>query len=347
MNQEFLEELLLTPSVSGYEEEIQKKALAYGREFADSQLCDPTGNVISVVNPQAACKVLLCGHIDEIGFVVSHVEDNGMLKLAKCGGVRPALYVGAAMQVIHEGKKTEGVVAVAPSLLKSNDVKAKDLTLDIGAESKEQALQYAAVGDSVCADTQLHELLNDNLAGRALDDRTGAFVILEAAKRAAAKGAKAGIYAATTVGEETTGRGAYYAASRVHPSCAVIVDVTWASDAPETNPADTGDIRLGKGPVLCCSSIVNKNMNQLLRRIAEEKHIPLQWEVAPGGTSTDGDTVNLCQAGIPTALVSIPLRYMHSSVEVGSRKDLEGCIELISEFLLRIDETFDYCPLND
>ncbi len=346
MNREFLKELLLTPSVSGHEEAIQRKALAYGEAFAQKQLCDPAGNVISVVNPESACRVLLCGHIDEIGFIVTHIQNDGMLRLAKAGGVRPGLYVGTPVQILHEGHKVDGVVAVTGSLIKKGDVTAGDLIVDIGAESREEALQHVAIGDPVCADTQVHELLNDRVSSRGLDDRTGAFVILEAAKRAAQKGAQAGIYAATTVGEETTMRGAYYAASRVKPSCAIIVDVTWVSDAPETNAADTGEVGLGKGPVLCMSSVVNKKMNALLKQIAKDKQIPVQWELAPAGTSTDGDKVNLSGEGVPIALVSIPLRYMHSSVEIASWRDLENCIELISEFLLQIQEGFDYCPLS-
>ena len=345
MDREFLKDLLLTPSVSGYEEANQRKALAFGKEFAHKQLCDNTGNAISVVNPDAACKVLLCGHMDEIGFVVSHVQDNGMLKLTKSGGVRPKLYIGEPVQIIHEGNKVEGVVAVLPSLLKKEDVKATDLVVDIGAKDKEQALQYVAVGDQVCADTQIHELLNDNFSTRAIDDRAGAFVVLEAAKKAAAQGAKAGIYAATTVGEETSGRGAYYAASRTNPSCAVIVDVTWVSDTPETDPANTGEVKLGKGPVLCMSSIVNKKMNALMKQIAEDLNMEIQWEVSPEHTSTDGDDVNVCVDGVPVVLVSIPLRYMHSSVEIGNWNDIQNCIDLIAEFLMRIDENFDYCPL--
>lgn len=344
MNREFLKDLLLTPSVSGYEEANQQKALAFGKEFAHKQLCDSTGNAITVVNPEAACRVLLCGHMDEIGFVVSHVQDNGMIKLSSSGGVRPALYIGQPMQIIHEGQKVEGVVAVMPSLLKSDAVKASDLVVDIGAESREQALQHVAVGDPVCADTQFHELLNDNFSTRAIDDRAGAFVILEAAKKAAAKGAKVGIYAATTVGEETSGRGAYYAGSRVNPSCAVIVDVTWVSDAPETDPANTGEVKLGKGPVLCRSSIVNKKLNALMKQTAADLNLEVQWEVAPGRTSTDGDGINLCGEGVPVVLVSIPLRYMHSSVEIGNWNDIEKCIDLIAEFLMRIDENFDYNP---
>lgn len=346
MNREFLKELLTTPSVSGQEETIQRKALAYGKQFAQERRTDPSGNVISVVNPQAAFKVLLCGHIDEIGFVVTHIDDEGRLHLAKAGGVRAKLYIGSPMQVWHEGRMVSGVVAVSPDLLKKEEVTAGDLIVDIGAGSKEEAMKAVSIGDPVCADVQVRELLNDQFTCRALDNRTGAFVILEAARRAAEKGASAGIYAATTVGEETTMRGAYYAASRVKPDCALAVDVTWASDAPGTDPAETGEVKLGGGPVLCMGSAVNKKMNRLLQKIAREKGIPVQWELAPGRTGTDGDSVNLTGQGVPMALVSIPLRYMHSSVEVGSWKDLENCVELVSEFLVQIREDFDFRPLG-
>lgn len=346
MNREFLKELLTTPSVSGQEETIQQKAMTYGKQFAQEQRTDPSGNVISVVNPLADFKVLLCGHIDEIGFVVTHIDDQGRLHLAKAGGVRPKLYIGSPMQIWHEGKMVSGVVAVSPDLLKKEEVKAGDLIVDIGTSSREEAMKAVSIGDPVCADVQVRELLNDQFTCRALDNRTGAFVILEAARRAAEKGASNGIYAATTVGEETTMRGAYYAASRVKPDCALAVDVTWASDAPGTDPADTGEVKLGNGPVLCMGSAVNKKMNRLLQKIAREKGIPVQWELAPGRTGTDGDSVNLTGEGVPMALVSIPLRYMHSSVEVGSWKDLENCIELVSEFLVQIRAGFDFCPLS-
>lgn len=350
MNRDFLKDLLSTPSVSGYEETIQEKALAYGREFAGAQLTDPSGNAISVINPEARNKVLLCGHIDEIGFVVTHIDASGRLSLMGAGGVRPRLYLGSPVQIWHEGKMISGVVATSGDLLKKDKTEVSDLLVDIGANSREEAAQVVSVGDPVCADVQVRELLNDCFTCRALDDRTGAFVVLEAARQAAAQGASIGIYAATTVGEETTGRGAYYAAARVKPDCAIAVDVTWASDAPDTKPSDTGEVKLGGGPVLCVASSVNKKMNALLKQTADDLGIGLQWEIATGRTGTDGDTVNRVGEGVPMALVSIPLRYMHSSVEVGCWKDLESCIDLLSAFLVRLSEEmekgFDFCPLK-
>ena len=351
MDREFLKRLLDTVTVSGNEEAGQALALACARDFADAQTVDAVGNAISIVHPDAPCRVLLCGHMDEIGFRVTHIGDDGLIHVQRSGGVRPKLYVGAPMQIIHEGeggarRKVNGVGVVTKDLLKNADMKDKDLVIDIGANTREEAATVVSVGDSVCADTTVRELLNDRFTCRALDDKTGAFVILEAARLAAARGAKCGVYANTVVGEETTGRGACFAASNVRPACAIVVDVTWASDCPGTDPAETGKITVGGGPVLCLSGMVNKAMNRLLEAVAREKNIPLQYEVAGGDTYTDGDTVLRTGAGVPMALVSIPLRYMHSSVEVASWKDLENCVELIAGFLQRVDADFDYRPLR-
>ena len=187
MNREFLTDLLTTPSVSGYEETIQKKALAYGREFTDTQLTDPSGNAVSVVNPKAPHKILLCGHIDEIGFVVTHIDDSGRLHLTGAGGVQPRLYVGSPVQVWHEGNLVHGVIATSSDLVKKDKVEASDLLVDLGANSKEEAEKIVSVGDPVCADVPVRELMNDCFTCRALDDRTGAFVVLEAAREAAVR----------------------------------------------------------------------------------------------------------------------------------------------------------------
>ena len=353
MNRTLLYDLLDTVSVSGNEEANQEAALAYGKSFAHLQTTDAVGNAVSVVNPQAECRVLLCAHIDEIGFRVTQIKDDGMIRVQKTGGVRAALYIGAPMQIIHErtedGKtvreKVRGVCAVTDALLKNKDVKDTDLLIDIGAKTREEAAAVVSVGDSVCADSRTAELLNDRVSARALDDKSGAFVILEAARQAAEKGAVCGIYANTCVGEETTGRGAYLSGSRIRPTCAIVVDVTWASDAPDADPGRTGEVKLGGGPVLCRSGIVNKKMNALLEQAAKERGISLQYEVAGSDTWTDGDTLLKTGQGVPVALVSVPLRYMHSSVEVADWKDLQGCIDLIAEFLLRIGGDVDFRPV--
>ena len=353
MNRTLLYRLLDTVSVSGSEEANQEIALAYGRGFAHRQLTDAVGNAVSIVNPQADFRVLLCAHMDEIGFRVTHIKEDGMIQVQRAGGVKPGLYVGAPMQIIHErvenGQtvrvKVPGVGVITDALLKKTDTEDSDLLIDIGADTREEAAAAVAVGDSVCADSQTRTLLGDRVSARALDDKSGAFVILEAARKAAESGARCGIYANTCVGEETTGRGAYLAGSSVEPDCAIVVDVTWARDCPGGDPGRTGEVRLGGGPVLCRSGTVNKKMNALLEQAAKDRNIPLQYEVAGGRTWTDGDTLLKTGVGVPVALVSIPLRYMHSSVEVADWRDLEACVELITEFLLRIGGRFDFRPI--
>ncbi|MFR5527598.1 MAG: M42 family peptidase, partial [[Clostridium] innocuum] len=155
-----------------------------------------------------------------------------------------------------------------------------------------------------------------------------------------------GIYAATTCGEETTMRGAYHVATRVKPSCALIVDVTFASDYPGVTGDASGTVKLGQGAVLCSNSMINKPLNAALAAIAEECQLDVQWEVFAGKAGTDGDVVHFTNGGVPVALISIPLRYMHSSIETASYQDLETIIELISEFLVRFDDSFSFDPFQ-
>lgn len=349
MDQALLIRLLEAVTVSGNEEAGQEIALEYGKCFAHAQRTDAVGNAFSVVNPDAARRVLLCAHMDEIGFRVTHICEDGMLRVQKAGGVRAGLYVGSPMQVVHEcvedgravRRRVCGVGVVTDELLKKGDVADGDLFIDIGAANRAEASAVVSVGDSACADTRVRELLNRRVTARALDDKAGAFVILEAARLAAGRGASCGIVVNTCAGEETTGRGAYFAGAQTRPDCAVVVDVTWASDCPGGDPGSNGEVRLGGGPVLCHSGMIDKRMNRRLAQIAAEKGISLQYEVAAGRTYTDGDTLLKTGPGVPVALVSIPLRYMHSSVEIASLDDLQACIELIAEFLLRMDGGFD------
>lgn len=344
MNKEFLKEMLKTPSVSGHEIALQKKVIAHMSPFCDEILHDATGDVISVLNPKSKAKVLLCGHIDEIGFLVTRIMDNGMLKITKAGGIHPVLYLGTHVQIVGKNGSIAGVVITDSSLETNANVTVGDLTIDIGVYSKDEAQVYVSIGDPVCAATDIVEMLGTKFSGRALDDRIGAFIILEALKKAKEKKATCGIYAATTCGEETTMRGAYHVSKRVEPTCAIIIDVTYASDYPGVDANASGEVSLGKGGVLCENSMINNCLNEALRQIAEDKNIPMQWEVFAGKAGTDGDMVHFTNGGVPIALISIPLRYMHSSIEMGDYTDIESIIDWISEFLVRFDETFNFDP---
>ena len=343
MNKDFLYTLLDNMSVSGNEIPLQKKVIEEMKPYCDEIRTDYTGNVVSVLNPDADFKVMLCGHIDEIGLVVSHILESGLIKVMKAGGIYPRTYPGHQVVIHGYGQTVYGTVVNSEDMGKEK-LKDSDLIIDIGAKDKEDARRYVQEGDPVHLHTYHQEMLNGYLSARAIDDRGGAFIVLEALKRAKEKGCKIGVYSVTTVGEETSLRGAHWAANRVKPDVAVIVDVTYATDYPGTNPEESGDVKLGNGPVICNSSMANKKVNELLKACAKEKNIPYQMETFIGRTHTDADQVHFAGEGFVTALLSLPLRYMHSPSEVCHMDDIENAIELLAEFLCSVDEKTDFNP---
>lgn len=334
MNKDFLFELLRTGSVSGNEVELEKKIYDYMQDKADLVTVDELGNVTAIVNPDAQFKVLLAGHADEIGLMVSAVGSDGMLMVTKIGGIYTTTYPGHKVRIHTKNGIIYGAVANSRQIAKNKDLEPSDLRIDIGAKDREDALKYVELGDTVTFDTDVRELLNDCITGRALDDRIGAFIVMEALAEAKRRGASVGCYAVTTTGEETTGNGAYFTASRVKPNIAIAVDVTYTSDNCGISAAEAGDISVGKGPVVCNNPSIHKKVNQHLRACAQKLNMPVQTEAASGRTGTDGDIMHKTSIGVPFALVSIPLRYMHNPAEVGSLKDIQDCIDLLTEFFI-------------
>ena len=345
MHTEFLHTLLDSMSVSGYEIELQKKVITEMTPHCDKILTDYTGNVICVLNPDAPFKVMLTGHIDEIGLIVTHIREDGMLQVAKVGGIYPAVYPGHQVCIHTETGVVPGVVVHSKDTEKA-DLKDKDLLIDIGAKDGDDARAAVQNGDPVHLNVSPVALRNNCLCARGIDDRGGAFIVLEALRRAKENGCAIGVYAATTVGEETTMRGAHWAGNGILPNVAIAVDVTYAQDYPGTNPQESGKVELGKGPVLCNSSISNRKVNALLKQCAADREIPYQVESFIGRTGTDADKLHLAGSGVVTALVSLPLRYMHSPSEVCHLDDVENAIELLSEFLCRISADTDLDPFH-
>ena len=345
MNKEFLYTLLDSMSVSGHEISLQKKVIEEMTPHCDKIMTDYTGNVTCILNPDADFKVMLAGHIDEIGLIVTHITSDGLLKVKKVGGIYPAVYPGHQVVIHGYKQKVYGAVINHHDLIKA-DMKATDLTIDIGAKDRDDARKYVQEGDPVHLNTYHAELLNGLLSARAIDDRGGAFIILEALKRAKEKGCKIGVYATTTVGEETSMRGAHWASSRIKPDVAIAVDVTYAQDYPGAKPEESGDVHLGKGPVICNSSMANAKVNNLLKTCADAKNIPYQLESFVGRTGTDADKIHFAGEGFVTALLSLPLRYMHSPSEVCHMDDVENAIALLTEFLCTINADTDLNPFS-
>lgn len=346
MDKKFLYQMLETDSVSGDEIKLQKLVMKHYESIADQQITDITGNVVHAINLENNTKVLLSGHIDEIGLVVTGITNDGFLKVTKAGGVYVSSYLGHQVIVHTRTRDIYGVVVCTRDLSNKKELSVSDLVIDIGLDKKEEVKKLVAIGDTITFDSHIREMLDGKMSARAIDDRGGAFIILEAMKKAKEKGCQVGVYASTSVGEETTMRGAHFAGVNVQPTMAIIVDVTYASDYPGVNEFDSGHVELGKGPVICTSSIVSKVMNNKLKSIANKIGISFQEEIFVGRTGTDADKIHFAGKGVPVCLVSLPLRYMHTPSETCHLNDIQACIDLISEFLCEVDETFDLDPFN-
>ncbi|MBO4235730.1 MAG: M20/M25/M40 family metallo-hydrolase [Firmicutes bacterium] len=344
MNKDFLFDLLRTGSVSGNEAELEKKIYDYMKDKADEVTVDEMGNVTAAINPDADFKVLLAGHADEIGLMVSAVGSDGTLMVTQIGGIYPTTYPGHKVRIYTKNGVIYGAVANSEDIVKNKELEASALRIDIGAKDRDDALKYVELGDTLTFDTDVRELLNDCITGRGLDDRLGAFIVMEALAEAKKKGASVGCYSVSTTGEETTGNGGYFSASRVKPSIAIAVDVTYTSDNCGISEAVTGDISVGKGPVICNNPSIHKKLNEFLRSCAKKLGIEVQTEAASGRTGTDGDTMHRTGIGVPFALVSIPLRYMHNPAEVGSLKDVQECIDLLAEFFVSCTADMELKP---
>ncbi|MEZ3485272.1 MAG: M20/M25/M40 family metallo-hydrolase [Lachnospiraceae bacterium] len=333
MNERFLEDILSEISVSGLEEPVQEVVKTYMKDYSDEIREDDIGDVICVQNPESTRRIMLSAHADEIGAVISNVMENGRLQVVNRGGIIPFTYPGQQIQIRTKEKTVYGVVEAARETFGNKELAAKHFLVDIGASTKEEALSQVALGDAVVPDTHIRRMMNGRFTARALDDRLGVFIIMEALRRAKEKGCKAGVYAAATVGEETTKNGAYWCASRIKPDLAVVVDVTYCSDYGDQGTAEAGTVILGGGPVLCNSPIAAKKLNDRMKAGAYGRGIPVQIEAAGAFTHTDGDLIHFSGQGVPVVFVSIPLRYMHTPAEVADMRDVENCIELIAEFL--------------
>jgi len=342
-------ELLKTPSPSSNEMEIQKKWINYVEKFADEIRTDNAGNAIGVLNPNASFKVLLAGHCDEIALVINRIDDHGFLYFDKVGGINPKAAVGMKTSVLGYNKTVTGVIGVNAQhhggLKKDFDL--EDLFIDCGYQSKEEAEKYVQIGDLAVYKREPEILTDRYVAGRGLDNRTGAFIIAEILKRLSKTDCTVGVYAASTVNEETNMGGAYFAAAGIQPTMAIACDVTFATDYPGVDKNKHGDVKLEKGPVLAKGAPINIKINKLLEQTARKLKMNIQYELTPRMTGTDADKMRLTGVGVPVSLVSLPLRYMHSPVETVSLKDIDEEIVLLVEMISNLTGKESLNPLDD
>jgi endoglucanase len=346
---EFFRRLLETPSPSGYERPVQDVVRAYVADFADEVSTDLHGNVIAVKNPRARLRVMLAGHCDQIGLVVSHIDSDGYLYVQAIGGWDPQQLIGQKLSVWSSSGPLPAIIARKPIHLLTEEErkqvpKLKDLWLDIGAKDKDEAARMVRIGDPVTLELGLRTMPNQFAFAPGMDDKTGLWVVVEALRRASQRNVRCALHAVSTVQEEIGLRGARTSSFGIDPHVGIAVDVTHATDCPTIDKKQEGDIRLGQGPVIYRGPNMNPIVVQRLIDAATKHEIAYQLAANGGATGTDANTMQINRAGMATGLVSIPNRYMHSPVELISLVDIDRAANLLAEFVLAIDDDADFRP---
>ena len=348
---DFLEKLMKSSGPSGFEFEPAAVFRDYAKGFADRVETDVNGNTIACINPKAPFKVMLAGHYDEIGFQVVYIDDGGLITFRAVGGIDKHTLPGIEVDIINEkGQRIPGVIGRKPIHLqtpKERETASEihDLWIDIGAQSKEEAEKQVRTGDPIAFRANYRRLGENAVMSKGLDDKIGAFVIIEALRELAKKKIKVGVYAVGTVQEELGLRGARSSAFGVDPQASICVDVGFATDVPGVEKKTWGDVTLGGGPILQRNANNNPVLTRIMFDIAAKKKIPYQLECghrASGGTDTDA--IQLTRSGVATALVSIPNRYMHTPVEICDLRDVENAIKLIVETIASFSGKDSFVP---
>ncbi|MEI8243683.1 MAG: M42 family peptidase [bacterium] len=344
-----LQQLLALPTPSGWEADGMNLLARYVKPYAKHIAIDLHGNLRVSLNPKANVRVMIDGHCDEIGFMVQYIDDKGFLYMAALGGVTSQQLAGE--RIVIQGRKgpVNGVFGVPPPhLLKGDDAKKvapqelSDICVDIGAASKDEAESLVDLGAPAVIDAGWRPLAGDRVACRGFDDRIGAFVVMEAVRRLKGRPLKVALHAVASVQEELGLVGATTAAYDIQPHAGIAVDVGFASDCPKHEKKIVGDISLGKGPIVVCGPTYHPGMQVLLFDTAKAKGISVQRQVRARGTGTNAWPMRLSRSGAAVGLISIPLRYMHSPVEVLSLHDVEQSIELLVATLLAIPANADF-----
>ncbi len=350
-SKQFLQDLLAAPGPSGYEGPVRSAWVDEVRTYADAVEVDVHGNAIASFNAQGAPRVMLAGHMDELGFQIIYIDEKGYLYFDTIGGFDLGMVPGRKVRIHTRNGPILGVLGKKPIHLMRGDERNKvpakhELWIDIGAESGDEAKEVVDIGDPVTYDSNFEVLRGDLIVSRATDNKAGAWVVAEAMRRVAKakKACQAALFSVATVQEEVGLRGAKTSAYGVDPMVGIAVDVTWAMDHPGVDKRQVGECLLGGGPVINRGANINPIVFDRLVSVAKKRKIPHQIMAEPGGTGTDANAIQLSRAGVAAGLVSLPQRYMHTPVEVVSLKDLDNAAKLLAEFVLALEASTSFIP---
>jgi putative aminopeptidase FrvX len=345
---DILKHLLQTPGPSGDEQAPAKIWREAARPIADRIETDVAGNSYAILDGNNI-RVMLTGHIDEIGLMVTYIDEQGFLSFDPIGGWDPQVLVGQRIRLLGRSHQTIGVIGKKPIHRLKADERSQassidQMWIDIGVKSRDEALQHVRIGSVGVIDADPYEFPHGRIVGRGIDNRIGAFTILEALRLLHAQRPTATVIAVATVQEEITFAGAQTATFRVEPHAAIVVDVTFATDHPSADRSRDGDVTLGGGPVLTRGSANSPIVFERLVDIAEREEIPYTIQANAQATGTDADAVFKARAGVATAVISIPNRYMHSPNEMIDLHDVEQTARLIAAFVRSITAPDEFLP---
>jgi len=347
----FLESYLNNASPTGYESEGQKLWMDYLKPYVDTFITDTYGTAVGVINPDAPFKVVIEGHADEISWYVNYITDDGLLYVIRNGGSDHQIAPSKRVNIHTKKGIVKGVFgwpAIHTRLRDKEEIpKLSNIFIDLGCETKEQVLEKGVHVGCVITYPDEFMILNENkFVCRAIDNRMGGFMIAEVARllKENNRTLPFGLYVVNSVQEEIGLRGAEMIAQTIKPNVAIITDVCHDTTTPMIDKKVEGDLKMGKGPVIAYAPAVQNKLRDLIVDTAEEKNIPFQRHATSRATGTDTDAFAYSNGGVASALISLPLRYMHTTVEMVQREDVENIIQLIYETLLKIEnnETFSY-----
>ncbi len=348
---DFLKRYMQTICPTGFEEDAARVWREEANAFADRTWVDQHGNAFAVVNEAGSPRIMLAGHADEIGLMVTHIDKEGYLFFIGLGGWDVQVLPGQRVRIQTKKGIVLGVIGRKPIHLMTPEdrkkvVKMENLWIDIGAKDREEAETIITIGDAGVLDYEFAELRNGLAVARGFDDRIGAFVVLEAARLAAEMNPKAAIYAVATVQEEIGTRGATTSAFGIDPQVGIAVDVGHCTDMPgmSKEKRQSGDIKMGAGPIVTRGPNINTPLFDRIVDTAENKDIPIQRHAWPRPTGTDARAMQVTRAGVATGLIAVPSRYMHSPSEIIHLDDVENCAKLIAETIAGIDESTSFLP---
>ncbi len=348
---EFLENYLNNAAPTGYEWDGQKLWMDYLKPYVDEFITDTYGTAVGIINPKAEYKVVIEGHADEISWYVNYISDNGLIYVIRNGGSDHQIAPSKIVDIHTKKGIVKGVFGWPAihtrSRAKEEPPKLDNIFIDCGCSSKKEVDKLGVhVGCVITYPDTFHILNKDKFVCRALDNRMGGFMIAEVARllKENNKTLPFGLYVTNSVQEEIGLRGAQMITETIQPNVAIVTDVTHDTTTPMINKKKEGHLELGKGPVVAYAPAVQQKLRDLITDTAEEKNIPFQRSALSRATGTDTDAFAYSNGGVASALISLPLRYMHTTVEMVHREDVENVIRMIYETLLKIKDgdTFSY-----